>query len=295
MTEWDLQVDARGFSLKICEWNNSDLPLPTVILHGFLEQGPAWQDVARRLPGRVIAPDQRGFGLSDHAGAGGFYHFWDYVGDVDRLVDHLGGKVNLVGHSMGGTVACLFAGLRPQKVERLVLVEGLGPPDGQSGMLGRARRFLDERAEPPRHPRVIDIDDAVNRMTRWNPTLPPHAAHRLAGRVLRPIRPGEPLKGASDTQGDFTWTWDPLHRGRSPQPFIAAQFQVTLSQITAPVLYIQGGRSPFAMMPVEDRKAALANLREVVIPHAGHMLHHDAPAELAEQIASHLELAWTTP
>src|SRR5690606_17454861 len=118
------------------------------------------------LPGRVIAPDQRGHGLSEHVGRGGFYHFWDYVSDLDALVGSLERPVDLVGHSMGGTVACLYASLRPEAVRRLVLVEGLGPPDASGELLRRPRRFLDDRHRGPVHAPLDDVADGVRRMLR---------------------------------------------------------------------------------------------------------------------------------
>ena len=140
-----------GVGLMVCEWPGRGLPV--VVLHGFLEQGAAWDDVAQRLADRlgrpVHAPDHRGHGRSGHVGRGGFYHFWDYVSDVDALVDQLGGRVDLIGHSMGGTMACLFSGSRPDAVRRLVLVEGLGPPTWKTA--------------PPRSPGSSSTPDAVPR------------------------------------------------------------------------------------------------------------------------------------
>ena len=77
----------------------------------------------------VIAPDLRGFGESDRVGAGGYYHFPDYVADVAALIEALApARLAVVGHSMGGTIAALYAGVAPTRVERLVLIEGIGPP-----------------------------------------------------------------------------------------------------------------------------------------------------------------------
>jgi pimeloyl-ACP methyl ester carboxylesterase len=100
MKEWDFQANERALRLRICEWGEGNPT--TVILHGYLEQAAAWDAVAQRLAGRVVAPDHRGHGLSEHVGRGGFYHFWDYVSDVDALIATLDQSVILIGHSMGG-------------------------------------------------------------------------------------------------------------------------------------------------------------------------------------------------
>ncbi len=288
MNEWTFHTGDRGLALTVCEWGRATPGgLPIVVLHGFLEQGAAWDGVARRLGGRVLAPDLRGHGRSDHVGAGGFYHFWDYVPDVLALIAHLGGRVDLVGHSMGGTIAMLVAGLRPSAVRRLVSVEGLGPPDGDGAEVDRADRFADAMAEPPRHAPLDSVQAAADRLRKWNRSLTEAEALRLAARTTRPAQPSdvpdEPL-----APGAVVWTWDPLHRARAPFPFRDAAFRSFLRRIEAPVLYVAGEVSPYRLPAIEARAAEVRDLRTVVVPGAGHLIHHDAPDVLARHIAAHL-------
>lgn len=281
MREWDLETPS-GLRLRVCEWGEDDGRLPTVILHGFLEQGAAWHLVARHLPGRVIAPDMRGHGLSGHVGPGGAYHFWDYVPDVAALVAHLGGRVDLVGHSMGGGVSVLFAALRPAAVRRLVNVEGLGPTDAEGEDAARADKFLEAMAAPPRHTPVRDLDAAVDRLRRHNPHLAPDFARFLAERITRPA------------DGGLAWTWDPRHRGRSPTPFRARTFRHFLERLEAPVLYVTGEKSWYRLPDEERRLKGVKDLRRVVLPAAGHMMHQECPEDLARAITAHLsEEPWT--
>src|SRR5271166_3011453 len=97
--------------------------LTIVLLHGFMDAGATWDLVAPTLAHgghEVVAPDLRGFGWSDSIGAGGYYHFPDYVADVAELVDALAPRrLGLVGHSMGGTIAAFYAGANRDRVERL--------------------------------------------------------------------------------------------------------------------------------------------------------------------------------
>ena len=275
LNEWDLTVPS-GLRLRVCEWGAPDGRLPTLILHGFLEQGAAWHEVAQHLPGRVVAPDMRGHGLSGHVGTGGYYHFWDYVPDVLAVIDHLGGRVDLVGHSMGGGVAVLLAALRPDRVRRFVNIEGLGPPDAADREVAHADRFLAAMASPPRHRPLQDLDDAVARMRRHNPGLSPGFARFLASRTTRP-------------EGEHrVWTWDPLHRSRSPTPFRAQMFRKFLAQLQSPVLYVSGGESGFRFPDHAEREAAIPHLETAVLPGAGHLMHHDRPAELAALISEFL-------
>ncbi|MBX2799061.1 MAG: alpha/beta hydrolase [Myxococcales bacterium] len=275
MNEWTYHTGPRGLLLRCCEWNPEALGPCTVILHGFLEQGAAWDAVARRLTRRVVAPDQRGHGRSGHVGGGGFYHFWDYVSDLDALVEHLGAPIRLVGHSMGGTVACLYAGTRPEAVERLVLVEGLGPPDMADTAVDRARRFLADRRRGSSHRPLADAAEGAARMRAFNPNLAEDVALGLARRATRPAEEG------------VTWTWDALHRARSPVPFQADLFRRFLANITAPTLLVRGGVSTFVVEDEADRAAELTDARSVVIDGAGHLVHHDSPAQLAQLIEEH--------
>ncbi|MEM6928656.1 MAG: alpha/beta hydrolase [Myxococcota bacterium] len=271
MTEWTLPTRERGVLLRVCEWSGDGPPI--VVLHGFLEQGAAWHEVATRLSRRVVAPDQRGHGRSGHVGTGGFYHFWDYVGDLDALVEHLGAPVDLVGHSMGGTVACLYAGTRPEAVRRLVLVEGLGPPDMSRDPVDRARRYLADLRRGPTHNPVASVNEAIERMHTYNPRLPLPTAERLARRGLRPR-----------DDGRLTWTWDPLHRARAPVPFQITQFRHFLANLTMPVTVVRGGASSFVLEDEDDRVAAIGgkSVDVRVIEDAGHLVHHDSPDALAD-------------
>ena len=278
MIERDFQVAPRGLRLRLCEWGTPGAEPPVVILHGFLEQGAAWERVAEQLPGRyIIAPDQRGHGLSEHIGAGGFYHFWDYVSDLDALVTSLGGTVDLVGHSMGGTVATYFAGARSDAVRRLVIVEGLGPPDMTAAALKRSRDFLEHLRKPRTHRRLEDLSAAVARMRYWITTLASEVAERLAERITEP-----------HPEGGLRWTWDPLHRATAPVPFSAELFQQWIRAITAPTLLVEGSASLFRVPDGAERAASLTDARSVTIDGAGHLIHHDRPEALARVIREHL-------
>ncbi|MCO4744556.1 MAG: alpha/beta hydrolase [Proteobacteria bacterium] len=281
MKEWDFHGTPRGLRLRVCEWGEGE---PVLVLHGYLEQGAAWSEVARHLPHRrVVAPDQRGHGLSEHIGRGGWYHFFDYLPDIIALIDTLGGPIDLVGHSMGSTVACLVAATCPDRVRRLVLVEGIGPPDMADSTLRRPRRFVDAALEPPKHRPLASVEAAADRMRRFNPRLAEARAIELAARITRPCTPDE------GPAGSLVWTWDPLHRGRNPTAFSARTFERFLTQIEAPTTVLWGSDSGFLASEREGRLDKLQKLvRQADVPDAGHLAHHDAPEALAAEIAKAL-------
>jgi pimeloyl-ACP methyl ester carboxylesterase len=103
-------LEQQGLRLHYLEWGNP-AGEPLVLVHGFLDQAHSWKRFVAALqeqtqePLWVIAPDCRGHGDSDWVGAGGYYHFPDYVRDLDVIVQKLGVRtIKLIGHSMGGTI-----------------------------------------------------------------------------------------------------------------------------------------------------------------------------------------------
>lgn len=298
-TPHEIEVVVRGLPLAVLQWHvPTDERPPVVLLHGYLEQALAWNDVAARLGRNALAPDHRGHGRSGHVGRGGYYHFWDYVADLDGVIDTLRGghAVDLVGHSMGGTVAALYAATRPERVRRLVLVEGLGTQGDAPSMIGaRARAFLDACQAPPRHRHLADLDDAVRRLRRANPAIPEATARRLAERITRPVVDDDPHVELPYPPEALVWTWDPLHRGRSPWPFDPATFRDHLGRIRAPTRLVYGATSPYAawLGDIAEREAAIPHHDRVVVPGAGHLLHVEQPEAVAEAILEHLDAELT--
>jgi pimeloyl-ACP methyl ester carboxylesterase len=252
--------------------------LTVVLLHGFLDCGATWDLVAEPLARAgydVIAPDLRGFGESDPVTGGGYYHFPDYVSDLAVLIDILAPrKLALVGHSMGGTIAALYAGTLPQRVDKLALLEGLGPPGMEpSAGVERMRTWLDDMRSVDRAPKPLaSFDDALKRLARRHPRVP---RDMLASRAR--------LLTRTDS-GRLSWAYDPLHRTTSPTPFFLEPFKCFLRRITAPTLYVSGGIAGMRLPDEAERLACIRVVSHVDLPEAGHMMHWTAPAALAAHL-----------
>ncbi len=275
MEEFD--VDVRGLRLRVCAWGPADGPV-ILCLHGLLDQGATWARVAERLAAaghRVLAPDARGHGRSGHVGAGGYYHFPDYVADLDGLVRQLALQDPvLVGHSMGGTVSCWYAATRPERVRRLVVIEGLGPPALPDEVaVDRMDLFLKGVGSPPVDKVFQTVEQAAARMTRMLPGLDEPWARTLAERVLEPA------------DGGLRWTWDPLHRTRSPATFPSARFRGVLGAIQAPTTLVYGTRSWYRFDDLALREAALQHLVSRHELDATHALTIDVPDRVAAIVA----------
>jgi pimeloyl-ACP methyl ester carboxylesterase len=273
-------VEVRGLRLCVLSWGPQDGPI-VVCLHGMLDHAGSMAEVARRLARRglrVIAPDLRGHGRSGHVGAGGSYHLVDFVADVDALARTLGpARFTLVGHSLGASIAALFAGVRPDRLAALVLVEAALPTEARGSDADRLATHLDYLASPQVHAIYPDLVTAAERVRAVTPISPAQAlavAHRLT----------EPCDGG------VRWRWDPLLRTRAGLTFHGVElpperFRALIGGVRCPVTWVHGDASEL------PRVAGLAipglgdRAREVVL-RGGHHLHLDNPAELAELIAA---------
>ncbi len=286
--EWEMRESfletRRGLRLCVCEWG-PETGSPILLLHGILEQGAAWTEVAQPLAGkglRVVAPDLRGHGRSDHVGRGGSYHLIDFLADLDAVAAGLAGRpFTLAGHSMGSVLAALFAAARPQAVGSLVLVEPLlpGHPSGEgSGVRELLASQLDILAATPVHPSLPDAAAAAARMRRVMPGLSEAMALKLAVRHT-----------AAGKEG-LEWRWDPLLRTRAgiafdQGPFGRARYLELLERVRPPLTLVFGDASDMRRQGDRlEEEASLPGVRTVTLP-GGHNLHFDAPLALAGILA----------
>jgi pimeloyl-ACP methyl ester carboxylesterase len=275
---------ATGLTYHLLEWGDGDHTV--VLVHGFLDLAWGWAAVAARLASQfhVVAVDLRGHGDSDWIGPGGYYHFFDYVADLDQVVARVGrGTVSVAGHSMGGSVAGYFAGTRPERIHRLALLEGLGPPESGPDLPGRTGGWIDAWASLAARPskRMLDLAEAAARLRKHDPRLDAALARTLAERGTRAV------------PGGVVWKHDPLHLSQGPYPYRVDAAATFWHRVTAPVLYLDGDRSLLRLPEPEvaRRLAAFPAARRQTIAGAGHMLQRNAPDAVAAALAEHLTTA----
>jgi pimeloyl-ACP methyl ester carboxylesterase len=244
----------------------------------------------------IIAPDWRGFGLTRTAGpAPDSYWFPDYLADLDALLDHYAADqpVDLVGHSMGGNVVMVYAGARPQRIRRLVNLEGFGMPATRPAQApGRYAQWMDEVKALHRGEQALkayDSPDAVaRRLMKTNPRLAQDKADWLARQWAAP-----------NAQGQWKILGDAAHKVVSAHLYRVDEALEMYRRISAPVLAVtasddsmsQWWKGRFTLAEYHERQRAVPQLDNAVVNDAGHMLHHDQPQVLAHTIEHFLARA----
>jgi pimeloyl-ACP methyl ester carboxylesterase len=275
-------LNLRGLRHHLLRWSAPQAGRPPLVMvHGWMDVGASFQFVVDALKGdrEVVALDWRGFGLSETTGAD-CYWFPDYLGDLDALLDIVspGAPVDLLGHSMGGNVAMSYAGVRPQRVRRLVNLEGFGMPDvAPAAAPERLARWLDELKDPPSLRPYATLADVAERLRKNNPRLAASKAAWLASHWAR------------ETAEGFQLNADPAHKLANPMLYRKAEVLACWQRISAPTLWVEGSDdqltrfwgSRYPREDFEGRLALVPGLERAVLQDAGHMLHHDQPEALA--------------
>jgi len=250
-------------------WGDESKP-PLILVHGTRDHAHSWDRTAQALVDRycVYAPDLRGHGDSEWA-VGGNYSIIDYGLDMHALGEAIGRPpYTIIAHSLGGGVTLQYAGTFPEKVERIITIEGLG------GMVWA------ERARKPAHVRMRewvesmrslehrqlhvypDLEDATERMIEANTRLSPELARRLTE------------TGVRSADGGFVWKFDNYTHAGSPYEFNMEDARDLWNQIRCPVLIIWGEESWGARFSAMDL-SAFHNYRTEKVANAGHWVHHD--------------------
>ncbi|CAG1018470.1 Cis-3-alkyl-4-alkyloxetan-2-one decarboxylase [Burkholderiaceae bacterium] len=283
-------IPVRGLRYHVLQWGDASLATaerpPLVMVHGWMDVGASFQFVVDALPTDrlVFALDWRGFGLSEAPGTD-CYWFPDYLGDLEAVLDALlpGQVVDLLGHSMGGNVVMIYAGVRPERIRRLINLEGFGMPESKPHHAPkRYAQWLDELKQPAQLRSYDTVQDVADRLRKTNPLLSQQRAAWLAEHWSR-----------RREDGRWDILGDPAHKRANPVLYQKAEVMECWKRIAAPVLWVEGDRTDvskwwgdrYPRADFEGRLALVPRLERQVLSPAGHMLHHDQP----EALAAHLE------
>jgi len=278
-------LQLRGMNHHIREWGPPD-GRPVVMVHGGLDSSITFQFVVDLLPDdwHIIAPDLRGHGDTDPAAQA--YWFQDYLADLEGVLDALlpDDAVEIVGHSLGGNISCVYAGLRPARIAKLISLDGFGvrnrspdeAPDHWRGWLDSWKKMGHEKY-------YASLDDITARLVHSNPKLGEDKAAFLAPHVSKYV----PGKG-------HTWRFDHGHRRWFASLHYIDEWAACWRQITAPILWVQSGD---VFPPIikegernfEWRAAQIKHMQRAQVEGTGHNLHHEQPEAVARIITQFLQ------
>ena len=256
--------------LQFWDWGTEGKPA-LMLVHGGLDHARNWDAVARALRDdfHVYALDLRGHGNSGWA-YGAMYTIAEHILDLSALLDIIGEfPLYLIGHSLGGMIVTHYAGLYPDRVKKLVSIEGIGFPANHrvhGPASDRLRRWIEDvRKTEGREPRSYpDLDSAVARMKEANPHLSDEVARHLT------------LHGTNwNSDGSMVWKFDNYVRSLGPYGHNIAETAEIFSQIRCPVLLFWGKESQAKEPAGDPRVEAIRDFRMVTVPDAGHWVHHD--------------------
>jgi pimeloyl-ACP methyl ester carboxylesterase len=278
----------RGLDMHLTRWG----PLPSAaqpplfLLHGWLDAGETFQFVvdAFQKDWPVIAPDWRGFGRSEWPQEG--YGFPDYLGDFDALMDEISphAPARIVGHSMGGNIANLYAGIRSERVRCVVNLEGLGlPRTSAQDAPKRMRKWLDQIKSATLEKTYNSFEQLASVIQFRYQRFPPGAAAFVA-RVW----------GIPDADNRVRLAADPRHHWVNPILYKREDAEATWREIRAPMLMVLGQESDYMQRlgadgTLEALRAAFPGAEVASIAEAGHMLHIERPEAVAPMIEAFLD------
>jgi len=294
-------VSLRGCRYHLLKWGQPSASLPPLVLaHGWMDVAASWQFMVDAFGAdfmqdrQIIALDWRGYGQTESP-ATDSYWFPDYLGDLDALLDIVspGQAIDLVGHSMGGNVVMMYAGVRPDRIRRLVNLEGFGMAATRPAQApGRLGQWLDELRQ--HREGAIDLKpypDAAavaDRLVKTNPRLPRDKAEWLARHWAR-----------ADEQGQWRILGDAAHKIVNPYLYRIDEVQEIFKRISAPVLAVEASddslgqwwKGKYTLQEYHQRLQAVPRHTIARIEDAGHMLHHDQPQALARRLETFLTAA----
>ena len=276
----ELEIQTSSIRLVAKCWGNPD-GLPVLAFHGWLDNAATFDNLAPLLPElRILSLDLPGHGHSDHRPSGSAYYFIDMVMDVIEVADVLGlESFSLLGHSMGAGVATYLAGTLQEKIDYIILIEGIGsivqkpekmPEDFRESTIQWMSR---SKKQLPIYP---DIESAVK------------ARHQVGGILKSSVIPLVE-RGLRPVNGGYTWRSDPILKSKSRHYFTEEQAQAFIKEITAPVLLIEGENTEkdYWYELLQKRMPHVKNLQHQIVP-GGHHLHLDNPEPVATAIREFL-------
>lgn len=274
----NLTLAIPGFTIGYKTWGNPKLP-PMLALHGWLDNANSFDRLAPYLENQfyLIAIDFPGHGFSSHLPEGCHYHFSDGIFNVLEMIKALGlNQVHLLGHSMGACLASLIAGVVPEQILSLVLIEALGPfsnpeSSAREQLASYAHRFCQIQSKQARPYQSLE-EAALNRAQKGY--LSQEFAEILAKR------------GLEEKEQAFYWRHDRRLLIASPLTMTEGQVLSCLTGISAKSCLIKASKGyEFDQEILQKRVTAVKDL-QIFTFKGGHHIHMEEPEAVAQCLNS---------
>jgi len=292
-------VPLRGCRYHVRQWGSATPgATPLVLAHGWMDVAASWHFMvdafseAFAQPRPIIAMDWRGYGLTESPPTDSYW-FPDYLADLDALLDTLypDQPIDLVGHSMGGNVVMMYAGSRPERIRRLVNLEGFGMAATNAAQApGRMAQWLDEIKSQREDDKALkpyaDAAGVAARLMKTNRRLGQDQADWLAQHWARP-----------GPDGQWRILGDSAHKVINPYLFRVEEALAMYQRISVPVLAVEASddslsqwwKGRYTLAEFHERLQSVPQLTKATVQEAGHMLHHDQPKALAKLLEAFLK------
>lgn len=266
----EITIKANGLSFAAKMWGAVDKP-PILALHGWMDNAGTFDELAPLLSDyQICAVDMAGHGLSDHRAPGAHYYMSDYVCDAIAMADSLNWQsFTLLGHSLGANVSLMLAGTFPERIDKLLLIEGFGSPSRNPVAAPNELRSAIIKMgvyKPDRQPVYDDYEKVISK--------------RMDGATKVNRRASEMLckRGIKEVPGGWSWRSDPRLRYSSPLRFSEEEVWAFIANVSAPTLLITGEQGlPLELMGFSSRQAKHTDLLLECIP-GRHHLHLEGEA-----------------
>ena len=264
------QFEYCGQTIVYQRWGDCD-GKKVIALHGWLDNAASFELIAPNLSGvDLVVPDQIGHGYSDHRRLPAGYNIWDDLLDVLALADHLGWQsFTIIGHSRGAIIGMLLAATQPERVERLIALDGLIPmavsakdaAQQLSRHIREMRGAKDKRV--PSYENLAAMIDARSRATGFD-----------AAASVRIVKRGHRL----DEDGRYRWRNDPRLLMASAVKLTSEHIESFIQAITVPVDVIVASEGGAKMDGFVDSLARWDNINYSLMD-GGHHFHMEAQAD----------------
>jgi len=279
MESTEIEIALPWITLGAVEWGKEH-DLKVLALHGWMDNAASFNALAPLLPEmNLIAVDLPGHGKSGHIPQGVGLHFIDFIPLVLEVADVLGwDHFILMGHSMGAAIGCLVAGCDPDRIQKLILLEGIGP-------LSQTPEETPERLLKA----IMTEQKILNRNQRHFPTVEAAVSARKSGSDLDL---GSAVELVSRTlvreHKGYRFTHDPRLRAESRMRLSEEMIMAFMKRIRCPALFVKALSGwPFPEDLVAERIKCVENLRVEEIE-GGHHVHMIHPEPVAERITDFL-------